>query len=169
MATVAAMGDDERLAAAALVEIDVIDPAHPHARYCLHEYFTELDRRFDTGFDPAVTRSVDLDEVRPPAGLFLVALLRDEPIGCGALRFHAHTSAEIKRMWVAESARGLGVGRRLLAELETRAVATGSRIVRLDTNKSLTAAIALYRSAGYIEVDAFNDEPYADHWFEKRL
>jgi DNA-binding MarR family transcriptional regulator/GNAT superfamily N-acetyltransferase len=166
---VAAMGEVERLLTAALVEIDVIDPAHRHAQYCLHEYFAELDRRFDSGFDPTVTRSVDLDEVRAPAGLFLVALLRNAPIGCGALKFHADKSAELKRMWVAESARGLGVGRRLLAELEARAAAHRSRTVRLDTNKTLTEAIAMYRTAGYTEVDAFNDEPYAHHWFEKHL
>jgi GNAT superfamily N-acetyltransferase len=164
-----AMTEVERLLTAALVEIGVIDPAHRHAQHCLHEYYTELNRRFDSGFDPAVTRSVDLDEVRAPAGLFLVAALRSEPIGCGALKFHSGEPAEIKRMWVAESARGLGVGRRLLAELEARATAAGCRAVRLDTNKALTEAIAMYHSAGYVEVDAFNDEPYADHWFEKRL
>jgi ribosomal protein S18 acetylase RimI-like enzyme len=72
-------------------------------------------------------------------------------------------------MWIAESARGLGLGRRLLAELEGRAAAEGVRVVRLDTNKALTEAIGLYRSAGYREVGKFNDEPYAHHWFEKEL
>ena len=72
-------------------------------------------------------------------------------------------------MWVDTAARGLGVGRRLLAELESRAAAGGRRTVRLDTNGSLTEAVAMYRSAGYREVDPFNDETYADHWFEKRL
>jgi ribosomal protein S18 acetylase RimI-like enzyme len=72
-------------------------------------------------------------------------------------------------MWVAPSARGLGIGRRLLAELEARAAASGSRAVRLDTNDSLREAINLYRSSGYREVDAFNDERYAHHWFEKRV
>ena len=72
-------------------------------------------------------------------------------------------------MWVAESARGLGIGRRLLAELEARAAAHGARAVRLETNRTLSEAIALYRSAGYVEVPAFNDEPFADHWFEKIL
>ena len=166
---VSAMGDVERLLTAALVEIDVIDPGHRHAQYCLNEYYADLDRRFESGFDPAVTRSVDLDEIRLPAGMFLVAFLRAEPIGCGALKFHRNEPTELKRMWVAPSARGLGVGRRLLAELETRAAAHGSRAIRLDTNKSLTEAIGMYHSAGYVEVDAFNDEPYADHWFEKHL
>jgi ribosomal protein S18 acetylase RimI-like enzyme len=69
-------------------------------------------------------------------------------------------------MWVADSVRGLGIGRRLLSELESRA---GVGVVRLETNKALTEAISLYRSAGYREVDAFNDEPYAHHWFEKQL
>jgi GNAT superfamily N-acetyltransferase len=164
-----AMSDDDRLQTAALVELVVIDPAHPHAEYCLNEYYAELDRRFDGGFDPGVTRPVDLDEVRPPAGVFLVARLRGEPIGCGALKFHGDEPTEIKRMWIAASVRGLGLGRRLLAELETRAAASGSRIVRLDTNKALTEAISMYRSVGYVEVDAFNDEPYAQHWFEKHV
>jgi DNA-binding MarR family transcriptional regulator/GNAT superfamily N-acetyltransferase len=166
---VIAMGEVERLLTAALVDIAVIDPAHRHARFCLHEYYAELNRRFDTGFDPTVTRAVDLDEVRAPNGLFLVATLRSEPVGCGALKFLGDERAEIKRMWVAARARGLGVGRRLLTDLEARAASNGSRVVRLDTNKALVEAIAMYRSTGYVEVEAFNDEPYADHWFEKRL
>jgi ribosomal protein S18 acetylase RimI-like enzyme len=107
--------------------------------------------------------------MRPPAGLFLVATLRDEPIGSGALKFHQKEPAEIKRMWVAESARGLGVGRRILGELEKHAAQHGARAVRLETNKTLVEAISLYRSAGYLEVPAFNDEPYAHHWFAKQI
>ena len=105
----------------------------------------------------------------PPAGLFLVATLHGEPVGCGALKFHPGAPAEIKRMWVAPAVRGLGLGRRLLAELEARAVAQGVRVLRLETNRALTEAISLYRAAGYREVPAFNDEPYAHHWFEKSL
>jgi len=153
------------------VEVDVeeIDPAHPDARYCLLEYFAELDRRFDTGFDPAQSRLPDPAEMRPPEGVFLVARLRHEPVGCGGLKFHDDGPTELKRMWVDPSARGLGVGRRLLVELEQRAVARGDRLIRLDTNGSLTEAIAMYHSAGYERVPAFNDEAYATHWFEKRL
>jgi DNA-binding MarR family transcriptional regulator/GNAT superfamily N-acetyltransferase len=166
---VAAMSDVERLLTAGMVEIRLVDPAHPHARYCMGEYFAELDRRFDTGFDPSTSISADDDELRPPAGLLLIATLQSQPIGCGALKFHYTEPTELKRMWVAQSARGLGIGRRILADLEAEAVRHGSRVVRLETNKSLTEAIALYRSSGYVEVDAFNDEPYAHHWFEKRL
>ncbi len=166
---IAAMADVERLLTAAMVEVAPIDPGHPHARYCLESYFSELNRRFDTGFDSS--RSIPADEahMRPPAGLFLVATLRGQPIGSGALKFHGDQPAELKRMWVAESARGLGIGRRLLSELEDHAAKHGVRVIHLETNGTLTEAISLYRSAGYVEVAPFNDEPYAHHWFEKQL
>jgi ribosomal protein S18 acetylase RimI-like enzyme len=106
---------------------------------------------------------------RDPAGLFLVASLRGVPIACGGLKFHADQPADLKRMWVAQSARGLGVGKRLLTELEQQARRHGAEVVRLETNRSLIEAINLYRSNGYTEIASFNDEPYADHWFEKHL
>ena len=151
------------------VEIAPIDPSHPHATYCLGEYFAELDRRFDTGFDPALSIPADEANLRPPSGLLLVATLRGEPVGCGALKFHDDAPFELKRMWVAESARGLGLGRRILHELEVHAARHGAGAVRLETNKTLAEAINLYRSSGYVEVAPFNDEPYAHHWFEKQL
>ena len=166
---VAAMAEVERLLIAAMVNIVVIDPAHPHARHCLRAYFSELDSRFDDGFDPTQSIPASDQELRLPAGLLLVATLGTEPIGCGALKFHDNQPAEIKRMWVDESARGLGIGRRLLSELEHSAAKHGARAVRLETNKTLVEAIRLYRSAGYGEVAAFNDERYAHHWFEKEL
>jgi DNA-binding MarR family transcriptional regulator/GNAT superfamily N-acetyltransferase len=164
-----AMAEVERLITTATVAIAPIDPSDPRAQLCLRAYFTELDRRFDAGFDPSQSISADDDELRPPAGLLVLAQLRERPVGCGALKFHADKPAELKRMWVAESARGLGVGRRLLSELEQLAAAHGARTVRLETNRTLTEAIALYRSAGYVEVPSFNDEPYAHHWFERQL
>jgi DNA-binding MarR family transcriptional regulator/GNAT superfamily N-acetyltransferase len=166
---VQAMDEVERLLTAGMVTVDAVDPAHPHAQYCLQQYFRELDRRFDVGFDPTHSIPADADQLRPPNGLMLVATLRTDPIGCGALKLPARQPAELKRMWVAESARGLGLGRRLLTELETRAADHGAHRIRLETNRALDEAIALYRSAGYREVDAFNDEPYAHHWFEKDL
>jgi DNA-binding MarR family transcriptional regulator/GNAT superfamily N-acetyltransferase len=166
---VAAMREVERLLTAALVELRPVDPAAPDARQCLRSYFAELERRSGVPFDPNAGATAKPHEVRPPTGLFLVAYLRDAPIGCGALKHFADGVSDIKRMWVAEPARGLGIGRRLLAELESRAREAGTRVVRLETSRLLTEAIALYLSAGYVEVPAFNDEPFADHWFEKRL
>jgi DNA-binding MarR family transcriptional regulator/GNAT superfamily N-acetyltransferase len=166
---VEAMGVVERLLTAGLVDVDVEDPASTAARFCLDSYFAELDSRFDAGFDPSRSISADVDELTEPAGLLLVARLRGEPIGCGALKLHGRAPAEIKRMWVAPTARGLGVGRRILSELEDRARERGATHVRLETNRTLKEAGGLYRSAGFVEVEPFNDEPYAHHWFEKRL
>jgi GNAT superfamily N-acetyltransferase len=135
----------------------------------MRAYFEELSRRFDDGFDPARSISADDEELMPPAGLLLLATLHGEPVGIGALKFHDGGPTDIKRMWVAAAARGLGLGRRLLAELEARAAGHGAGVVRLETNRALAEAIALYRSAGYREVAAFNAEPYAHHWFEKDL
>ena len=151
------------------VEIDVEDPESAAARACLTAYVRELDGRFDAGFDPGRSIPADADELREPAGLFLVARLRGEPVGCGALKLHGPEPAEIKRMWVAPVARGAGIGRRILDALEDHARKRGVSVLRLETNRTLEEAIGLYRSAGYAEVDAFNDEPYAHHWFEKRL
>jgi DNA-binding MarR family transcriptional regulator/GNAT superfamily N-acetyltransferase len=166
---VEAMAVVEQLLTAGLVEVDVEDPASTAARFCIGSYFAELDTRFDSGFDPGQSISADVDELTEPAGLLLIARLRGEPVGCGALKLHGGEPAEIKRMWVAPAARGLGVGRRILSELERYARERGVGVVRLETNRSLTEAGGLYRSAGYAEVAAFNSEPYAHHWFEKRL
>ncbi|WBP86064.1 bifunctional helix-turn-helix transcriptional regulator/GNAT family N-acetyltransferase [Kitasatospora cathayae] len=165
----AAMAEVERLLTAATVTLDPVDPDHPDARHCLRSYYAELQERFDTGFDPAHSLLPDAGELRPPRGLLLVARLHGEPVGCAGLKLPPDAPAEIKRMWVAPRARGLGLGRRFLAELEARAADHGRTVLRLDTNKALTAAIGLYHSAGFHEVPAFNDELYAHHWFEKRI
>jgi ribosomal protein S18 acetylase RimI-like enzyme/DNA-binding MarR family transcriptional regulator len=164
-----AMDEVTRLLTASMVRVEVVDPRLPVAQYCLNAYFEELGRRFETGFDPARSISADHAELTLPAGLLLVATLRSEPVGCGALKLHGPEPAEIKRMWVSPDARGLGLGRRLLAELERTAAAHGATAVRLETNHNLKEAIALYRSSGFEEVPAFNTEPYAHHWFEKPL
>jgi GNAT superfamily N-acetyltransferase len=152
-----------------MVEFAVENPTTDDARWCLGQYFAELNTRFEAGFDPVVSISADAHELTPPAGVLCIARLRGEPVGCGALKFHHDAPTELKRMWIAPSARGLGVGRRLLQELEQLAREAGATIVRLETNRALREAIALYRRSGYVEVEAFNAEPYAHHWFEKRL
>jgi DNA-binding MarR family transcriptional regulator/GNAT superfamily N-acetyltransferase len=165
----AAMADVERLLIASAIQITPTDPGHPAARACLRAYFSELADRFDRGFDPARSISAGDTELTPPAGLLLVATLHGEPVGCGAVKLHGAGPAEIKRMWVSRTVRGLGLGRRMLASLEEHAAAAGASAFRLETNHALAEAISLYRSAGYREVAAFNDEPYAHHWFEKTL
>jgi DNA-binding MarR family transcriptional regulator/GNAT superfamily N-acetyltransferase len=166
---VAAMDEVSRLLTASMVRVGVVDPRRPEAQYCVQSYFTELGRRFDAGFDHTRSISADNAELTLPAGLLLMATLHTEPVGCGGLKLHGDEPAEIKRMWVSPEARGLGLGRRLLTELEREAIAHGAPAVRLETNRNLTEAIALYRGAGYREAPAFNTEPYAHHWFEKSL
>lgn len=169
MKLVAAMAQVERLLIASMVQITVADPTSQDAQWCIEQYFTELGERFETGFDPNLGISAHAHELTPPAGLLLVARLREEPVGCGGLKFHENTIAELKRMWIAPRTRGLGLGRRLLETLEHKAREAGMTVIHLETNRTLIEAIELYRHSGYQEVKAFNDEPYAHHWFEKRL
>jgi len=166
---VAAMADVERLMTVAMVDVAPIDPSDPRAQYCVQSYATELNLRFESGWDPSRSISAAEAELRPPAGIFLLASLHGNPIGCVALKFRGEEPAEIKRMWVSDAARGLGIGRRLLNEIEAQAARHGTLTLRLETNRLLNEAINLYRSAGYVEVEPFNDEPYAHHWFEKRV
>ena len=165
---VTAMAEVERLLIASTVEVRECDPRHRDAQFCLQTYYSELAVRFDAGYDPEVSPVAD-EEMTPPAGLLLVAYLHGDPVGCGALIFYPDAVGLVKRMWVAPSVRGLGLGRRLLYELEGRARTHDVQLMRLETKDVLTEAIQMYRTSGYIEVNPFNDEPYADHWFEKPL
>jgi len=149
--------------------IQRIDPRHPDALAAVGAYVAELDRRFPTGFDPGPLTEDDARRLAPPTGAFLLARLDGEVVGCGGLQSLGEGVAEVKRMWVSPSARGRGVGRRLLEVLEERARSLGHDVVRLDTNGTLDEARAMYARAGYVEIDRYNDNPYAEHFFEKRL
>jgi DNA-binding MarR family transcriptional regulator/GNAT superfamily N-acetyltransferase len=164
-----AMAEVERLLSASAVRVDEVAPDSRDAEHCLSRYFAELVERFDTGFDPAQSLAPTLDGFERPHGTFLVMRLHGQPVGCGGFKRDATGIAYLKRMWVAREARGLGLGRRLLRELEDRARKLRYRSIRLETQKSLKEAQQLYRSSGYREVPRFNDETYAHHWFEKTL
>jgi DNA-binding MarR family transcriptional regulator/GNAT superfamily N-acetyltransferase len=167
---VAAMRTVERLITTSLVELRQVDPETPDAQRCLRAYVAELNRRSpQRGFDPRKGATAEPHEVRPPNGTFVVVYLRGEAIGCGAVKHHPGKVSDIKRMWLAESARGLGLGRRLLEHLEQLAREHGSREAHIETSDVLPEAVTLYRSAGYLEVPPFNDEPFADRWFAKPL
>jgi DNA-binding MarR family transcriptional regulator len=166
---VGAMAEVQRLLRISGVRIERVHPAAAEARWCVAQYFEELDRRFDRGFDPGQSIPADDAEMVPPRGAFLVASVEGEAVGCGAVKTIETGVGALKRMWVAEPARGLGLGRRMLVALEDEARTLGFTALRLETNRALTEAIALYRRAGYVEVPAFNTDPYANHWFEKRI
>src|SRR3954471_511513 len=151
------------------IELRPEDPDGADARWCVARYFAELAARFETGFDPGPGGAAGDRDMTPPTGLFLVAPSARAPIGCGGLNFQAGNTAEVKRMWVAPAARGLGLARRILRELEAHARHAGATTLRLDTNGALKEAQALYRSEGFAEVPRYNDNPYAQHWFEKAL
>jgi GNAT superfamily N-acetyltransferase len=163
------MAEVERLLQASAITIATEDPATDDARWCIQQYFSELAERFERGFDPSLSIPADSEDLTPPSGLLLIARRREQPLGCGALKLHGREPAELKRMWVSPEARGLGLGARLLRLLEQGAADAGAPTIRLETNATLHEAIALYRKAGYDEVAPFNNEPYAHHWFEKRL
>lgn len=150
------------------VVVEVVEPSSAAARAAVAAYLRELDEIFATGFDPEQAAQDEL-EFTGDRGLFLVGRSGVEVVGCGALRWLEPGVAEIKRMWVNRDWRGRGVAQRLLTRLETEAARHGRPVVRLDTNAELTAAIAMYRRSGYREVPRYNDNPYAQHWFEKHV
>lgn len=172
-----------RRSAAAAVEFHAVPADAPQAQDVVANYFAEIDRRFATGFATAEQSSHDVASMSPPGGVFVVGFSNGDPVACGGVqtipsdppgadapsRADRGWCAEIKRMWVQDDWRGSGLGSRLLRHLEERAAALGHRIVRLDTNDTLTEAIGLYRRAGYREIPRYNDNPYARLWFSKTL
>jgi GNAT superfamily N-acetyltransferase len=148
----------------------------PEAAQLLGDYNAELlarGRPFSP-LDPpegSGARHVEVHEMEPPGGAFLVALEGDVPVACGGLRTldAAARVGEIKRMYVAPPARRRGLARRLLAELEACARELGHERLRLDTNAAQPEALLLYEAAGYAEIPDYNGSPTATHWFEKRI
>jgi DNA-binding MarR family transcriptional regulator/N-acetylglutamate synthase-like GNAT family acetyltransferase len=158
-----AQAEVRRLLAVSMVTIAREGPASSDARWCLGHYFAELAERFEESFDPARTLpALDVDA-------FLIARLSGQPAACGVLRTLRPGVGELLRMWVDRPHRGLGIGARILDALEAEAAALGHTSVRLYTNRSLAEAKAMYRSRGYVEIERYNDDPYANHWFEKDL
>ena len=150
-------------------EIVETDPRDPRAVACLSAYYEELGQRLKTGFDVSLSADPEATAMMSPRGAFLVAISDGMPIGCVGLKGTQKGYAEVKRLWTAPSARGMGLAKRLMAVLEDRARDLGIGLLRLDSNSALPEAIAMYRSAGWTQIDRFNDDPYPDHFFEKAL
>lgn len=142
-----------------------VDPHEEVARVALGHYVAELAARFPSGFEPGPL-------VGEPGSIYVVAATDDAPVAYGGIRpieAGALRTAEIKRMWVDARCRGLGLGARILAHLESLARAQGYERVVLDTNGTLVEAIALYRRAGYELIERYNTNPHAELFFEKLL
>ena len=154
--------------ASAIPQTIVLRPepaAAEDSQWMLEQYYAELDGRFELGLDRGTALTTDPEEISPPNGVFIAGRLAGQPVACGVLKIVEPGVADIKRMWVSDRVRGRGVGRRLLRRLVAEGRASGLRRVQLETNRSLTEAIALYEAEGFVEVPAFNEEPHADHWF----
>ncbi len=154
---------------ASRTEFLTCDPRTADAQYCLTEYYDELARRLDRGFDVSLSADPEAADMLSPRGAFFVALSDGLPQGCIGLKGTNYGYAEIKRLWVAPSARGLGLAQQLITQCEVTARALGIPLLRLDTNAALPEAAALYRKLGWAEIDRFNDDPYPDLFFEKPL
>lgn len=166
---VAAMSEVERLMRASAVVVAQEPADSADAQHCLGAYLAELASRFDGGFDPSNGNNLTVEEMTPPAGYLILARLDGQPVGCGALKRLGASEGEVKRVWTAPDARGLGVASKLMDSLEQLARDTGFAVVKLDTNRTLVEAQAMYRKRGYREIARYNDNPYAHHWFEKAL
>ncbi|MEC7834069.1 MAG: GNAT family N-acetyltransferase [Gemmatimonadota bacterium] len=145
------------------------DPSNEVVHWCLGQYFEELDTRLPEALMTDRDALTDCTESSGDGCLFLVASVDGHWIGCGGLKRLTDESVYIKRMWVDKAWRGIGLGRRLLALLESHAKNLGYAVVKLETNRVLHEAIQLYQSQGYQKTAPFVEEPCADYWFEKRL
>jgi GNAT superfamily N-acetyltransferase len=150
------------------LRIEPADARSAEVDTLLASYLAEIRATF--GYDDDRAGPSSPEDFTPPTGRFLV--VRDSggaATGCGGVRLIDPATAEVKRMWIHPSIRGRGAGRRLLAALERAAVDLGAGRAVLDTNETLSSALALYRSAGWLEVDPYNDNTEATHWFSKDL
>ena len=146
----------------ATVTISAIPDDSPEAASCLRAYAAELADRFPEGYSPAVL-------ITPGStASFLVARESGSPVGCVAW-CRRPSFGEVRHLWVAPGARGLGVGRRLLTAVEASIAADGLGEVRLGTHPALTEAIELYVSSGYREIPRYGTSPYDQLAFAKTL
>jgi len=140
----------------------------PSGRALLDGFRAEMAQRYGA-FDELETPSATPQDLGPPGGAFLVAYAGERAVACGGIKRLGTDLGEVKRMFVAPAARGRGVARALLAELEATARSLGYARLRLDTGDRQPEARALYEAAGYRAIPDYNDNPYAHHWFEKDL
>ena len=151
------------------IRIAETDPQHPDAIKSLSAYYAELAARLEQGFDVTLSADPEADDMRPPRGTFLIAYRENEAVGCVGLKGTDKGYAEVKRLWVSPTARGLGLAKRLMDATETAARTLGIATLRLDTNSALPEAVRLYQTTGWTEIERFNDDPYPDYFFEKHL
>ncbi len=154
--------------------VELQDPESPPATVILREYLDDVVSRYHgRDLTPAELESAvcefPSDDIRDPSGLLWVAMLDDGPVGCVGLRLLPGRIGEVTRMFTAARVRRQGLGTRLMLELTTEAERRHLQRLRLDTRNDLIEARALYAKLGFREVPAFNEGPYAQHWFQLDL
>lgn len=110
---------------------------------------------------------VEVEEFEPPSGAFFEARIDDRLCGCVGLRRWSSDEAEVKRLYVADEARGQRVGEGLLAAAVDGALALGYRSIVLDSDGSSVAALALFRSQGFVATSDYNGDAFAKYWFRR--
>jgi ribosomal protein S18 acetylase RimI-like enzyme len=164
---VAAQTQVRRLVRRAGVTIAAVPDDSPEAAECLRSYAAELAVRFPEGYDTSALITPGSTES------FLIAREAGHPIACVAWCLlpaapSVDAFAEVRHLWVAAEARGLGLGRRLLERVEAEAAERGIGVVRLGTHPALTEAIGLYRSSGYRQIAPYDSSPHNQLAFERR-
>ena len=149
--------------------IECVSPLDPRAVVCLEAYYEELARNLKSGFDVNLSADPEASDMEHPRGAFLLAMLDGMPIGCIGLKGTDKGYAELKRLWIVPSARGMGLAKRMMTEAENEARGLGIKCLRLDTNSVLSDAVAMYHKLGWTEIERFNEDPYPDLFFEKDI
>jgi GNAT superfamily N-acetyltransferase len=146
-----------------------VEAADSEASLALQEaFFADIGSRYP-GWPPESSQPAEPGYFTPPGGVWLVVYIAERPAGCGGLQRLDAETAEIRRIFLDDTARGRGIGRALLAELELHAQRLGYRRVRLTTGDGQPEALGLFRSAGYEEIAPFTGGPFTTHWMEKTL
>jgi putative acetyltransferase len=120
------------------------------------ELIRALDDYLSSLYPPTSNHFLDLDQLAQPDIRLFVARRDGSPLACGALRM-ASGYGEVKRMYVSPAARGEGLGRAILARIESEARRAGLRVMRLETGNRQTEALSLYKSAGYVDCGPFGE------------
>lgn len=152
----------------------VVNPSSEPASDILFRYYTDVVGRFHgRQASREEVRAAMLDEPSDDlvgeTGLFAVAYLESEAVGCGGLRFVSDEVAELTRVFVDTRARGSGIGASIVEFLEGFAQQSHRTTIRLDTRSDLVEARLMYSRLGYRDVSAFNSDPYAQVWLAKQL
>lgn len=159
----------------AAITIETVDPTSPAARQALRSYLDDVASRYYQR--PATSEEIDAavlehpsDDLVAPYGVFLLATDGDgSAVGCVGLAQLGDRVGEVRRLHVAPRCRRLGLGRRLMTEVEHQARRMGLVELRLDTRRDLVESQRLYESLGYREIPPYSGGPYSDHWYSKPL